>query len=257
MRWIQKQAGQPNCITEFVSNQMNARGDWQEFRVDYPAFTRGKDLLSLLISEQHDLCAYTGSGIDAVRLPKRRPRNQNPPRHDYWFKAHVEHLKPQRQCREELVTTGGVVGRDVGEDLDYHNMVASIEVAGTAAEHFGASVRGDQPLPLIPTLQECEDAFYFFEDGGIRGRHHEAQEAVRVLQLDHATLKTWRSAAIEKHLPERENTPAAELQSVLNIMTNPANGQLPEFAFVIAQLARDYLAMQQARATASANAPAS
>ena len=253
MRRIQKQAGQPPCITEFVSAQTAARGDWEQYRVDYPAFTRGKDLLPLLISEQHGLCAYTGTGIDAARLPERRPRYQQPPRHDYWFKAHIEHLKSQRQCRQELKAAGGVVGQDLGEDLDYHNMVAAIEVAGTAAEHFGASVRGDQYLPVIPTRQECEDAFYFFEDGGIQGRHPSAQEAIRVLQLDHATMNGWRSAAIERFLPERENTPAAELQAILDAMNQPANGQLPEFAFVIAQLANDYLAMQQARATLSAD----
>ena len=257
MRWIQKQAGQPPCITEFVSAQTAARGDWEQYRVDYPAFTRGKDLLQLLISEQHGLCAYTGTGIDAARLPAHRPRYQDPPRHDYWFKAHVEHLKPQRQCREELENAGRVPGRDLGEDLDYHNMVAAIEVAGTLAEHFGASVRGDQPLPVIPTRQECENAFYFFEDGGIQGRHQEAQEAIRVLRLDHATLNGWRSAAIDRFLPERENTPALELQSVLDAMTRPSNEQLPEFAFVIAQLARDYLAIQQARANSSADPRAS
>jgi hypothetical protein len=220
--------------------------------VDYPAFTRSKELLQLLIDEQFGLCAYTGTGIDAVRLPEHRPRNQNPPRHDYWFKAHIEHLKPQRQCRKELENAGKVVGRDVGEDVDYRNVVAAIEVAGTAAEHFGASVRGDQPLPVNPTQPGCEDAFYFFEDGQVRGKHPSAEEAIRVLRLDHATLNCWRIAAIERFLPERENTPTTELQAILDAMTQPANRQLPEFAFVIAQLARDYIAMQQARAALSA-----
>ncbi|MEZ5385463.1 MAG: hypothetical protein R3F13_08110 [Prosthecobacter sp.] len=248
MRWIQKQAGQPSCITEFVCNQMAARGDWQQFRVDYPAFTRGRNLLQLLMEEQHGLCAYTGAGIDVGRLPGHRPRNQVPPRHDYWFKAHIEHLKSQRQCREEHESAGKVVGRDVGEDMDYRNMVAAIEVAGTTAEHFGASVRGDQPLSVIPTRQECEEAFYFFEDGQVRGKHQDAEEAIRVLHLDHATLNRWRGAAIDLFLPERENTPAAELQTILDAVTQPANGQLPEFAFVIAQLARDYLTIQRTRA---------
>jgi hypothetical protein len=49
---------------------------------------------------------------------------------------------------------------------------------------------------------------------------------------------------MDTFLPLREQTPSSELQSIIQVMTEPSNGILPEFAFVIAQLARDYLDMK-------------
>ena len=278
MRWIQKQPGQPPCIEDFVAVQTAARppepDGWQQFRIDYGSFTRGPELLRLLIDEQRGLCAYTGAAVDAERLATRRPRNAIPPRHDYWFKAHIEHLKSQQQCRAELSAGGGMVGRDRGEDISYHNVVTAIEVGGTRAEHFGASVRGDSPVPIWPTTQASETSFEFFLDGTIRGRASLAADTVAVLRLDHPTLNDWRAKEIDDWfaLPDSETLPDNQgydaeadtlprpedlsferLNEIISAMETPVNGKLPEFSFVIAQIARDGLALKQLRAAANPN----
>jgi len=277
MRWIQKQTGQPACIEEFVANQTAARGNdpngWELFPIDYGSFTRGPALLRLLICEQHGLCAYTGAAIDDSRLVKRRPMSAIPPRDDYWFKAHIEHLKSQRQCHEELAGAHGMVGRDRGADIDYHNVVAAIDVAGTESEHFGATSRKDLPVPVWPTKQECETAFVFFLDGTLRGGNAGARDTIDKLRLHHRTLNDWRAKEIDDwfalpsaeslpdnqgydagsdNLPRPEELPKERLLQIISIMESPEDEKLPEFAFVIAQIARDALAIKQLRATSGA-----
>lgn len=276
MRLIRKQPGQPSCIEDFVKAQTEARlqpgGSWEQFPIDYGHFTRGKALLQLLVTEQAGLCAYTGAAIDDERLAKRQPRQQTQPRKDYWFKPHIEHLKSQRQCKDELEADGGIVGRDRGEDMDYQNLVAAMEVAGARAEHFGAALRGDEPVAVWPTHPDCETAFHYFLDGSIRGHTQEGSQTIEVLQLDHPTLRAWRSneidewfrltsadAAVSGTLTLPEDLPEEELMVIIEHMTTPQNDSLPEFAFVIAQIARDSLAIKQRRsasATSSADTSA-
>lgn len=269
MRWIQKQPGQPTCIESFVALQIDARerngGDWQQFCVDFSSMNT-KSLRALLIEEQFGLCAYTGAGIDN-RLEKRRPIYQTPPRRDYWFTSHIEHLKSQQQCRDELKDAYGTYGRDRCEDIDYHNLVAAIEVAGKESEHFGAVARKDEPLSIWPTHQDCESAFTYFLDGTVCGMTDPAIETARLLRLDHGTLIDWRAEKIDEwfglpsedtfpvqgmdedgadSMPRPEQLPAARLREIIAAMEPPAVGdKLPEFSFVIAQIAKDALAMQE------------
>lgn len=272
MRGIQKGSGQPACLIEFIALQMSARlledaDSWQQFPLEYPPGSKTRELRELLVREQGGLCAYTGVGLDDSRLNVRKPSLQTPPRHDYWFKPHIEHLKPQRQCREELEASGGIVGRDLGDDLNYHNMVAALEVAGMEKEHFGASARKDVPIPVWPTHENCEEQFrFFFEDGRIRGQGDAASQTIKTLRLDHTTLRGWRMAEIETWflMPESEtfpvqnfddsdvarspmpwDLPTSQLREILSLMQGAGGGTLPEFAFVIAQLARDALEMQE------------
>jgi hypothetical protein len=209
-------------------------------RIDYGSFTRTSQLRNLLIEEQKGLCAYTGVGLDG-RLVRRAPA-----RDDYSFKPHIEHLKPQQQCRAELEAQGGVVGRDLGEDLAYPNLVAAIETAGTASEHFGAAYRGDKPLPIIPTDRACSTAFVYTESGGILAAGTNAETTIANLKLDHKTLNDWRSGAIQGWLPLGAETPRPTLESLLTILEDEARRSLPEFSFVVAQIARAFLAMQAA-----------
>jgi hypothetical protein len=269
MRWIQKQSGQPACIETFVALQTAAReregGDWQQFGMDFRSMNT-KILKGLLIKEQLGLCAYTGAGIDDGRIERRRPIYQTPPRLDYWFTSHIEHLKSQQQCRQELEAAHGTYGKDRCEDIDYHNLVVAIEVAGKESEHFGAVARKNEPLPIWPTHWDCESAFTYFLDGTIRGMTDTALETARLLRLDHDTLIAWRSEKIDEwfglpsedtfpvqgmdkdgadSMPTPERLPASRLREIIAAMESPVGDQLPEFSFVIAQIAKDALAMQE------------
>lgn len=256
MRHIQKQHQTLPCLEEFVEAQVRGReengGEWGNLLISYGAFSRTRDLKAALIEEQFGLCAYTGAGIDADGLQKRRAINQ-PQAASYWFIAHVEHLKPQSQCRAELEAAGGVYGRDRGEDLAYHNVVAAMLVSGARNQQFGAAVRGDQDLPVWPASPACESAFFFFEDGDMMGATEGGEATVSTLLLRHKTLCDWRFEAIEEYLPERENTPVEELRRIIQLMETPRSGRLPDFCFVIARLARQYLQIQEQRVAGSSN----
>lgn len=240
-------------LRNFIDAQLAARvteSNWQVFPIDYKRFPGTSVLCSLLVEEQKGLCAYTGVGLDD-RLVARAPGGLVPPRTDYSFKPHNEHLKSQRQCREELVEKCGVVGRDEGEDMAYTNLVAALEVSGNPAECFGAAFRGDKEVPVLPTNPACTTGFLYTEDGGILGLIDEATATVSVLRLDHASLVGWRCGAIKAFLPDGEKTPREDLQEIVAALEDDARSTLPEFSFVVAQVARDYLRLQRAEVTAS------
>jgi hypothetical protein len=248
MRYIPKPSGTDAeaCIQGFVDNQMNARAagtSWDEVKVDYGNFTRTSQLRELLIREQKGLCAYTGAAVDE-RIARRRPSLMNPSRNDYWFKPHIEHLKPEEQCREELERSGGVVGKDAGEDMSYANMVAAIEVAGTTSEWFGASYRGTKPLPVLPTMPKCENCFEYLESGRIVGLNDAAELTVANLALGHPTLEEWRRGAIRSFLSKADAMTDAEL-AMLAMLDSDGVSVFEEFAFVLAPFARFVLAQRQ------------
>ena len=180
MRYINKEAGQPDCIADFVKTQLDSRpseDEWESFPVDYSSF-QGKakrTLLNLLLSEQKGLCAYTGIDISQVPLLYLQPSNDR-----YWYFSHIEHMKRQEICIQELIDTGKTPKKDWGDDLNYHNVVAALLVNGkksTKSEWFGAVLHTKQnEIYVLPTLQECEEQFVFDRMGGIKGMSEDAQK---------------------------------------------------------------------------------
>jgi hypothetical protein len=246
MRYIAKPAESDAaaCIRGFIEAQQTGRASgisWEELRLDYGSFSRAPQLRGLLIGEQKGLCAYTGIGLDG-RLVERVPQGEG-----YSFRAAIEHLKSQQQCRAELEAGGGVVGRDLGEDLAYTNMVAAIEVAGTTSEHFGAAFRGDRPLPIIPTNPGCSSAFVYVENGDVFGTSADANTTIQNLNLTHQTLHGWRIGAIRAWLPLGAQTARDTLVALVTFLEDESRETMPEFSFVVAQIARAYLAMQESR----------
>ena len=222
---------------------------WEEVRVDYGHFTRTSELRRLLICEQKGLCAYCGVALD-TRLYAHQP---NQPTHS--FQAHIEHLKPQSQCKAELEARGAVLGRDLGEDMAYANLVAALEVSGIRTEQFGASHRRDKHLPVKPTERSCEQAFLYLEDGAVVGASHEAQQTIQVLNLDHPTLRAWRRAAIEAWLPLEKASDSSHLQNVISTLQGTALSAYPEFVFVVHQIAKTRLQILEQRSIQGGTAP--
>ena len=248
MRYIEKTIEQPAVITDFIKRQMDGRaadGDpaaWKRLGVDYTSFGGGV-ILPLLISEQHGLCAYTGVGIDD-RLDKRQPRRLAPPRDDYWFKPQVEHLKSQAQCRAELEAQGLVPEKDPGEDMDYHSMVAALEVAGTRSEWFGASHRENNPFTVWPTHAGCESRFRYSRDNGaMEGVDEDAQSTVDTLLLNHFTLRSWRKGWIDGFLDPEVIVSREDYEAIIHIMNQIVGGKMEEFCFVVKAVAQAELSL--------------
>lgn len=241
MRWIHKAATPPPSLSQFLE----ANGPL-ELNLDYDkGFRRKGQLLAELCTEQFQLCGYTGTPLDAPRL-RARPSPQG-----ITLRAHVEHLKTQAACIREQIERGEQPGTIAGEDVDYRNVIAALEVKGTDAERFGAVVRTLEVLPVTPIDPICESSFQYQDTGPITALTADGSATIDELRLNHPTLSDWRQGAIDAYLPEREATPTPQLQSIITAMTQPVDGILPEFAFVIAQIAQRFLALQ----IASAHAP--
>lgn len=234
MRVVEKRQS-PECLRDFIDGQLAIEPE--PVNVTYRSFREKAKLLDELTLEQYGLCGYTGVPVDGDRISKLVSASG-----DVVFKNHIEHLKCQDICKQELIDSGRVVGRDLGDDLNYFNMIAALGMTGSEAEHFGAEIKKNKPLPVLPTQADCADHFGFQElDGGVNGLTVAGEESIKVLKLDHKTLDGWRRSAIEAWLNPEVIQTRDDIEAVIQAVENPIDGRLPEFSFVIRAIARGYL----------------
>lgn len=233
MRRVTKQQA-PACLTNFIEAQQGIQPE--PVNLNYRNFPRKPELRAVLTAEQFGLCGYTGSPVDEDRLSGLKA-----PTGVEAFANHIEHLKSQRICRQELEAAGGVFGRDLGQDLDYANLIAALEVRGARQELFGAVAKKDRALPLSPVDVDCEQRFRYRDDGVVEGLHDDSRALVELLLLNHETLKGWRKQAIQVWLDPAVIQSADDVHEVLVAVSTPRDGTLPEFAFAIEAVARSLL----------------
>ncbi|MCY2968678.1 MAG: hypothetical protein NT069_34480 [Planctomycetota bacterium] len=232
MRHIAKSVDPPQSIRDWLVEQLPVGQN-----LNYRNFNDKPALRRELIAEQFGLCAYTGTPIDE-RLAGYHDAN-------HVFQAHIEHVKPRRVCKDELVARGGVYGRDLCEDMDHRNLVAALEVKRqppAKSETFGAAAHGDEMLPVTPLQAGCEEKFRFDANGAIFGVDHHARETIQLLNLRHATLSGWRRGAIAGFFPNDLELTRAELEQLIERLDQPTDSRLPEFSFCIRSYARSLLA---------------
>lgn len=223
----------PYCLQLFIDGQLAIP---EPVNVNYKNFRAKADLLAILTTEQFGLCGYTGAPVD------ERISNLESPTGQATFRNHIEHLKCQAACQKELADCGGEYGRDLCGDLNYFNMIAAVEVRGAENEHFGAIAKKDLPLPVLPTQERCDEYFKFHEvDGGIKGLNNDATQGISVLRLDHDTLNGWRKSAIDAWLDPEVIQTRQDFEEVAKAMKQPVDGRLPEYAFVIESITKEYL----------------
>jgi len=233
MRRIEKFQA-PECLQAFIDGQLAIEPE--PVNLTYSDFRNKADLLAILTGEQFGLCGYTGAPVDE-RISRLEATNV-----EVRFANHIEHLKCQATCQKELNASGHKYGRDLGEDLNYLNLIAALEVRGAKTEQFGAVIKASHRLPILPTREGCNERFVYREDdGSAEGLDDDANTSITVLALNHKTLKDWRSAAITAWLDPNVVQTLDDLEDVLRVMTEPRNERLPEYAFVIESIARRYL----------------
>lgn len=245
MRHIAKPTEQPPSIREYLTSQTPVGHG-----LDYKTFastaspqggSRGGQLCGELTHQQFGLCAYTGAGIDE-RLGKLENPNAQ-----LKFARHNEHLKPQSDCREQLIAAGKQPGVDLSEDMDHQNIVAALLVSGGGGrvakdQLFGAAHRENDPVPLLPTDPSCEQRFSFDQQGFVSATNIDDSSAaatIEVLNLKCPVLRGWREQAIRVWLDAIETTDDVRL--ILERMANPTAGQLPEYCFAISRVVRAVL----------------
>lgn len=221
----------PTCLQEFVDAQLAIEPE--PVNLTYRDFPQKRLLREILTQEQYGLCGYTGAPIDDRLAPEAA---------GVCFKNHVEHLKCQHACRCEVVDRGEEYGRVLGDDLDYRNMIAALEVRGAQVEHFGAVSKAALALSVLPTQEGCDSEFLFREgDGSVDGLNDAGRSAVSALALNHETLKGWRLSAIAAWLDPLIVQTREDFMNVLHEMTTPRDERLPEYAFVVASITKRYL----------------
>ncbi|WP_143713700.1 hypothetical protein [Variovorax sp. RO1] len=185
-----------------------------------------KDVLASLLNEQYHLCAYT---------MRRIPSDAD---------CHIEHYLPQ--------------SRNISwETIDYSNMLACYPGgrAKTICE-YGAHLKKnfdpdgrDFCSPLHPATPA---SFVFHEDGRIEGRTVAGENTIKILDLNHATLKNDRRATINGFIwPRRhKGLSAAEAKRLAARVKQPdAMGRLEAFCEAVAQVAIKYSERLERRAS--------
>jgi hypothetical protein len=233
MRYIAK-GDVPACLQDWVDAQLAME---DPVNVTYAAFPSGKQLLGELTDEQFGLCGYIGAPVDKGRVSNLKNSTASAAS----FRNHIEHLKCQVVCKLEVRSIGHTYGSVLGDDLNYHNMIAALEVKGSEVEQFGAVIKKDKILPVLPTVPECHDHFSYREDGGVDGRTEAGSEAISLLRLDHPTLCGWRVNAINEWLDDDILQSREDILEVIGALRMAIDGKLPEFSFVIEAVASGYL----------------
>lgn len=197
-----------------------------------------------LLREQGYLCAYT-----MQRLTEGE--------------CHIEHVRPQNAAPEL--------------DLDYGNMAACFpQDGGNTSPGYGAPIKAGTDVVLnenfiSPHSRGCEQRFHYDRKGDITPAVDDraAEETIRILRLDHNTLKELRERAIASHgvvlrkgsmRSARKRKGTVQVRGVKLISATQArrlaekvlqpssDGRLEPFCVAIAQAANAYAAKEEARA---------
>ena len=214
MKYIQK-TGCPHSYSEWCAEVAGTnKADWREVFSDHKEL-----ILAAMIADQGGLCAYTMRRID----------NNS---------SHVEHIKPQSRCREDLH----------GSDLDYTNLVACFPRQGMKAQYrYGAQLKdnwwdNDGAEFVSPLQPVYEQVFRFKLDGEIEAidNRTEARTTIVVLGLNHGSLTEDRKRVIEELIygPTGDNpmsyTAAQRVRD--RICDRNRNGLFYEFCVALEQL---------------------
>ena len=174
MKYIEK-TGCPRAYSQWCTGVAGTnRADWREV----PS-TKKAEVLTAMIEEQGGLCAYTMRRIDENS-------------------SHVEHIKPQSRCRQDVR----------GSDLDYTNLVACFPRDGMREPYrYGAQLKDnwwdrDGAAFVSPLRPACEQLFRFKLDGKIQATDNrtDARTTITVLGLDHRSLTEDRKRVVEEFI---------------------------------------------------------
>jgi len=208
----------------------------------------GADVLNALLAEQGYLCAYTLKRIDSTS-------------------AHIEHLKPQRKCREEDAQREAARSALNREDVAWSNMVACFPAPNPAAPPGYGAVKKDKWWPdtgtagfVSPLNADCESRFQFDLSGEMTPTNAgdlAAGETIKAIGLDDDRLKELRKRAIVElglhpRSPQPLNSPAKVRRLIAAWLQRDESDQYREFCVPVRAVALRHLAKLEGRANAGA-----
>lgn len=208
----------------------------------------GADVLKALLAEQGHLCAYTLKRIDSTS-------------------AHIEHLKPQRKCREEDAQREKARLALTREDVAWGNMVACFPAPNPAAPPGYGAVKKDKWWPaagalgfVSPLNADCEARFQFELNGEMRPADPDdvaAADTIDAIGLNDERLKELRKRAmvelgLHPRSPQPLCTPAKVRQLIAAWLQRDESDRYREFCVPVRAVALRHLAKLEGRANARA-----
>lgn len=194
----------------------------------YGNFRHIGETLKVLLKEQGYLCAYTMLRLNSVD------------------DCHIEHMEAQSVERNQ--------------DINYKNMVACFpKDGGDVSFGYGAPIRKNKKIPILPTSLNCDKHFEFNGKGEITPVSGDvaAQETIKTLQLNHQSLIELRRAALMASglAPARGTRTRSKplsakeaRQLVKKVLQPDVNGKLAPFCVALSQVALSYAEREEARA---------
>lgn len=205
-------------------------------------------VLAALLMEQGDLCAYTLKRIDTDT-------------------AHIEHLKPQRKCREEdaaRAATNLAVNR---EDVAWDNMVACFPAPNPVAPPGYGAVMKDKWWPasgaagfVSPLNNDCESRFAFGLNGEMGPSDPgdaAACDTIKAIGLNDGRIQELRKRAIVEmglhpRSPKPLTSPTKVRQIIAAWLQRDGSNRYREFCVPVRAAALQHLARLEGRANQGA-----
>ncbi len=176
-----------------------------------------------LLNEQGCLCGYT----------MRRIQKST---------SHIEHIKPQTLCRDELT----------GSDLNYLNLLACFPKEGMVANYrYGAQFKGhwwdnNGKEFISPLSSQCENLITFNLKGEVKAYQDNpnAKQTIHILQLDNPILTDDRRQAIKEFIFGSSGANPISVHKAMqaiNGITSKRNGEFVEFCIAIKYALIEYV----------------
>lgn len=207
-----------------------------------------EQVLAALLAEQGDLCAYTLKRIDSNT-------------------AHIEHLKPQRKCREEDAAREAANQAVNREDVAWTNMVACFPAPNPVAPPGYGAVTKDKWWPvsgaagfISPLNNDCESRFAFGLNGEMRPADEgdaAASDTIKAIGLNDGRLQELRKKAIiemglHPRSPKPQTSPAKVRQIIAALLQRDGSNRYREFCVPVRVAAIQHLAKLEGRANQGA-----
>lgn len=135
--------------------------------------------------------------------------------------------------------------------LEYSNLLCSCD--GGESERTGKtkaqkrvfppycdSKKNDRVIKITPLEENCENYFYYDEDGHIYGKTDEADETIEILGLDCSTLVNQRKAAIEAYVDLQLFTDEEWEREASFVLQRDNKGLYMPYCFAVAYYIRTY-----------------
>ncbi|MDR2757180.1 MAG: TIGR02646 family protein [Planctomycetaceae bacterium] len=160
------------------------RGGWNADEFDNKAKKLKQKIKNSLLTEQGEICCYCEERITI-------------------HNSHLEHLKPKGKAEFAYLIS------------NYENILCSCNNTRSCGKKKGENV-----IPISPLDENCEDLFTYSDHGKIIGENQNANDTIRILNLDSEHFNSARRQIIETFIGVLDNVADISLSEFDNWTTD-------------------------------------